>query len=86
MSESQERQDETDYEALAEEYQELADAVDEIIDLLDFIAEHQHSSEAQAERAKHMKMAVRDVQKRESWSHRAHNLRQAAHYNDSNNR
>jgi len=74
MSETQS----TDYDQLAEQYQELADALDEIVDQLCFIAEHEKTSELQAERAEHMKMAVRDIQRADNWSHQAHNLRQAS--------
>jgi hypothetical protein len=78
MSETQS----TDYDELAEQYQELADALDEIVDQLCFIAEHEQTDELQAERAEHMKIAIRDIQRNENWSHHAHNLSQAAYYED----
>ena len=71
---------EPQYEQLAEQYQELADTLNGIVERLDFIAEHEQTDELQAERAKHMKLAVMDIQRGENWSHHSHNLSQEAYY------
>jgi len=80
MTETQQLEEETDYEQLAEEYQELADALDEIEDRLDFIANHKQVSDDESVRARYAKEILTKIHRGFSWHQSAYQCRQAAEY------